>query len=121
MIIVAIIAILTAIVIPNYLTARRTANDAAAKKNLQSMMTAAEVHFSARVVYPASVSDLGDFFSGAAGYCADAAGGATLVQGFTYTCVMSASGYTFVARPAAQGLTGTITYTATTGAVLTPL
>jgi type IV pilus assembly protein PilA len=125
MIVVAIIALLAAIAIPNLLQARRTANDAAAKATIRSLSTAAEVFATSHSgVYPAKIGaadDAGglyDFINSAANYCA-AGGAATLVQGFNYTCDLSTSAYTFIATPTAAG--GTTTYTATTGGVLTPL
>lgn len=45
MIVVAIIALLAAIAIPNLLTARKTANDTAAKAELKSIQTALENYY----------------------------------------------------------------------------
>jgi len=122
MIVVAIIALLAAIAIPNLLSARMTANTAAAKANIRSLSTAAETFSTANNgTYPASVPELTQFIGSAAGYCADEGGTATAVQGYNYACTMTAGGYQFVASPVTVGTTGTTTYTATTGGVLTPL
>lgn len=116
MIVVAIIALLAAIAIPNLLTARRTANDAAAKATIRSLSTAAETYATSHSgVYPADVAQLTDFISSANDYCAKN------VQGYGYACTLATGGYTFVATPSTPGTTGDHTYTATTGGVLTPL
>lgn len=124
MIVVAIIALLAAIAVPNLLTARRTANEAAAKATVRSLSTAAETFSTSHSgIYPTTTGAGGllDFISSAGSYCADAAGGQTAVQGYNYACTLTAGGYTFVATPVTLGTTGSVTYTASTGGVLTPL
>jgi type IV pilus assembly protein PilA len=129
MIVVAIIALLAAIAIPNLLTARRTANEAAAKATVRSLSTAAETFATANSgLYPALVGVVGPpctglacFINSAANYCADAAGTGTNIQGYTYACTLVAGGYTFQATPITVGTTGSITYWATTGGVISPL
>ena len=122
MIVVAIIALLAAIAIPNLLSARMTANTAAAKANIRSLSTACETYSTANNgSYPDTVARLTTFIGAAASYCADAAGGATAVQGYQYRCTLGTGAYTLVANPVTVGTTGTTTYTATTGGVLTPL
>lgn len=121
LIIAAIIATLAAIVIPNYLTSKRTANDAAAKANIHTMMSSVEVHFAARARYPTTTAEFRDFFSNVDGFCQDMSGTTTLVQGFSYACTTTSGGYQFVAAPANPGVTGTVTYTGSTGGILTPL
>jgi prepilin-type N-terminal cleavage/methylation domain-containing protein len=127
MIVVAIIALLSAIAIPNLLSARKTANEAAAKATVRSLSTAAETFATSHSgVYPVKVGSSGDagglydFINSAPNYCADAAGGGTLVQGYTYSCTMNSGNYTFQAAPSSSAA-GSVTYTATTGGVLTPL
>lgn len=123
MIVVAIIALLAAIAIPNLLTARRTANEAAAKATVRSLSTAAEVFSTSNSgAYPTLVGVIGPpatgltaFISSAPDYCGQS------VQGYSYSCTLAAGGYTIAAVPTAVGTTGNITYTATTGGVLTPL
>ncbi len=122
MIVVAIIALLAAIAIPNLLQARRTANEAAAKSTVRSLSTSAETYATSNSgVYPDTVARLTTFISSAGNYCADAAGTASTVQGYNYACTLGTGGYTFTATPASLGSTGSVTYTATTGGVLTPL
>ncbi|MFA4889793.1 MAG: prepilin-type N-terminal cleavage/methylation domain-containing protein [Candidatus Omnitrophota bacterium] len=122
MIVVAIIALLAAIAIPNLLTARRTANEAAAKATVRSLSTSAETYATAHSgAYPDSVANLTEYISSAANYCKDQAGGETTVQGYKYACTLNVGDYTFVATPATMNTTGSIVYTATTGGVLTPL
>ena len=117
MIVVAIIALLAAIAIPNLLRAKISANDALAQSALRTMSTASETFGTANNGnYPGNMTSL----TGATppyvntNYC-----GAT-VSGFTYSCTMSTGGYTFTATPATVGTTGTTTYTMTTGGILTP-
>ena len=117
MIVVAIIALLAAIAVPNLLTARRTANEAAAKATVRSLSTAAEVFSTSNSgTYPANLAELTQFISSAGSYCP-----AQTVQGYTYTCTYTSGGYTFVATPQTLNTTGSVTYTASTGGVLTPL
>lgn len=125
MIVVAIIALLAAIAIPNLLTARRTANEAAAKATVRSLSTAAETystsHSGAYATAVTGAGSLTDFMASAANYCTNATGGTTAVQGYNYACTLTAGGYTFVATPVTVGTTGSVTYTSSTGGVLTPL
>ena len=122
MIVVAIIALLAAIAVPNLLTARRTANEAAAKATLRSLSTAAETYATSHSgAYPTTVAELTEFISSAGSYCVNAAGGTTAVQGYNYGCTLALGAYTFAATPVTLGTTGSVTYTATTGGVLTPL
>ena len=58
LVVVAIVATIAAIIIPNLFMARRTANESAAKNNLRNMATAAETLYAAKNHYP---SDLGEF------------------------------------------------------------
>ncbi len=117
MIVVAIIALLAAIAIPNLLRAKISANDALAKGTLRSLSTASETFAtSSSGNYPGAITSL----TGATppyittNYC-----GATL-SGYTYDCTFAAGGYTIVATPVTVGTSGTTTYTISTGAVLTP-
>jgi type IV pilus assembly protein PilA len=119
MIVVAIIALLAAIAIPNLLRARMTSNDALAKATLRAMSTAAESYGTANNGnYPASESAM----TGATppyinvAYCANSP-----IAGYNYNCSgMSISGYTITATPVTVGSSGTTTETITTGGVLAP-
>ena len=121
MIVVAIIALLAAIAIPNLLQARVTANDAAARANLRTLSTAAETYASANNgAYPDTVEDKLEKFAASAGqFCADAVGGTTNFQGYTYACTLGTGGYTITANPVTVGSTGSRALSITTGGVLT--
>jgi type IV pilus assembly protein PilA len=119
MIVVAIIALLAAIAIPNLLRARMTSNDALAKATLRAMSTAAESFgTSNNGNYPGNESSLTGatppFLNKA--YCANSP-----ISGYNYSCAtMSSAGYTITATPVAIGSTGSTTETISTGGVLTP-
>ena len=119
MIVVAIIALLAAIAIPNFLRSRLQANEAQIQGTLRTMSTAAETFATANNgSYPTNVTSL----TGAtpsyinADYCTNGSSGYTIgVAG----CTFSATGYTVVAAPSSVGVTGNHTYTMQTGGVLT--
>ena len=117
MIVVAIIALLAAIAIPNLLRAKISANDALAKGALRTMSTASETFGTANNGnYPGNMTSL----TGATppyvntDYC-----GVTR-SGYNFTCTMSSTGYTFTATPTAVGTSGTTTFTMSTGGILVP-
>jgi type IV pilus assembly protein PilA len=117
MIVVAIIALLAAIAIPNLLRARISSNDALAKSTLRAVSTAAESFATANSGnYPGTVTSM----TGASpaflntDYCGNT------VSGYVYTCTFALDSYTVVATPVAVGTSGSTTYTITTGGVLTP-
>ena len=117
MIVVAIIALLAAIAIPNLLRAKISANDALAKSTLRSLSTAAETFATANTGnYPADISSL----TGATPAYINKAYCASTVSGFSYTCGFGAGGYTFTAAPVTIGTSGTTVFTISTGGVLTP-
>lgn len=117
MIVVAIIALLAAIAIPNLLRAKMSANDALAKATIRSMSTAAETFATAQSGnYPAdegSLTNATPAYENKA-YCN------TTISGYSYTCTFVAgnAGYTFTASPVTVGTSGSTTYTVTTGGVL---
>jgi len=119
MIVIAIIALLAAIAIPNLLRAKMTSNDALAKATLRAMSTASESYGTANNGnYPGTESSL----TGATppylnkAYCANSP-----IAGYNYSCAgMSSSGYTITATPVSVGSSGSTTETITTGGVLTP-
>jgi len=121
MIVVAIIALLAAIAIPNLLGARRTANESAAKANIKILGTEEETFASSITgdgAYYATTAALQAQSAAATKFCAvpcTAAG----CGGYIYTCVTGVGGYTFTAAPASEA-TGTITFTCSTGGVMTP-
>ena len=118
MIVVAIIALLAAIAIPNLLRAKISANDALAKATLRTLSTAAETYATANNgTYPTEAELLAPATGPA--YTNKTYGGTT-VSGFAFdTSGMGAAGYTITATPTTAGTTGTDTFTMSTGGILT--
>ncbi|MBP9855405.1 MAG: prepilin-type N-terminal cleavage/methylation domain-containing protein [Candidatus Omnitrophica bacterium] len=119
MIVVAIIALLAAIAIPNLLRAKLSANDALAQSTLRTLSTSSETFATANNgSYPLDMSSLTgatppylqeDFCDGVAR------------SGYTFACTtMNAGAYTFTASPVTLGTSGTTVFTIATGGVLTP-
>jgi prepilin-type N-terminal cleavage/methylation domain-containing protein len=118
MIVVAIIALLAAIAIPNLLRAKISANDALARSTLRSMSTAAETYGTANNgTYPDDMTSL----TGATPPYLNAYYCDTTVSGFGYTCTMSSGGYTFTANVVNMNVTGTTTYTMDVGGILSEM
>ncbi len=118
MIVVAIIAILAAIAIPNLLRAKISANDTMAQSILRTLSTAAETYtLSNDGNYPLSASIL---MASAPpylnrNYCD------TNRNGYIFACrAMSANGYQFFATPVTLRVTGSTVYSISTGGVLLP-
>ncbi len=113
MIVVAIIALLAAIAIPNVLRGRTTANESAAVANMRALMAGVEMFRAVNNVYPAAWQadmyttpdpDYGppSFDLALAGAAADT------VQGYTYTYNRTAAQtFTLLTVPQALGTTGT--------------
>ena len=117
MIVVAIIALLAAIAIPNLLRAKLSANDALAKATLRSISTASESFGTANNgQYPSDITSL----TGATPAYLNSAYCATTLSGYTYDCTFATTGYTVSATPVTVGSSGTTVYTIVTGGVLTP-
>lgn len=115
MIVVAIIALLAAIAIPNLLRPRMTANEAAAQATLRTISTAAETYASANNgSYPANMAAL----TGADPKYLNEDYTAASRQGYAYTFSGGSSSYTATGKPCTCGTTGTNSYTITTGGVL---
>jgi len=115
MIVVAIIALLAAIAIPNLLRAKISANDALSKSTLRSLSTASETFATANTGnYPGAIASLTNATPPYINtpYCA------TTISGFAYTCNFNAGYYTFTASPVTVGTSGTTVFTITTGGVL---
>ena len=117
MIVVAIIALLAAIAIPNLLRAKISANDSLAKSTLRTLSTASETFGTSNSGnYPGNITSL----TGATppyvntNYCS------ATVSGFAFTCTMTTGGYTFTASPVTVATTGTTTFTMSTGGILSP-
>jgi len=107
---IALIALLAAIVIPNFMRANISANDALAQSTLRSLSTAAETYAVANRRYPSSIYDLTDANPPYIGrpYCD------TEESGYTYRCAFDPRGYKFQATPVEEGVTGTAVMTITT-------
>ena len=119
MIVVAIIALLAAIAIPNLLRAKISANEALAQSTLRAMSTANETYASAHNGdFAGSMDDLtgGDPAYIETDYCAE---GNDTYSGYTYACEMDANGYTFTAEPSNPGTTGTKDFSIESGGTLT--
>ena len=118
MIVVAIIALLAAIAIPNLLRAKMTSNDALAKATLRAMSTAAESYGTANNGnYPGNETSL---VSATPPYLNTAYCSNSPIAGYNYNCSgMTTSGYSITAVPLNIGSTGSTTETITTGGVLT--
>lgn len=117
MIVVAIIALLAAIAIPNLLRAKISANDAIAKATLKSLSTSSETYNSVNSGnYPGDVTSL----TGATPPYLNANSCDQIKSGYTFDCTFAIGGYTIVATPVTVGASGTTTWTIVTGGVLTP-
>ena len=114
MIVVAIIALLTAIAIPYLLRARITGNEASARGTLKTISTALETYALSNGTYPLDPAGLlgqvppylsKDYFSAP-------------LSGYTYTPTLDLYTYTIVAAPLNSSY-GNKTFTMATGGVLT--
>ena len=117
MIVVAIIALIAAITIPNLLRSRINANEAAAVSTLKSMATAMESYRAAQspVTYPTTFTNLsGAQPGGGPAYLPTTVTGATAPatarQGYFYTPTLAASTYSILSKPASAGNSGVSTY-----------
>ena len=117
MIVVAIIALLAAIAIPNLLRARHNANESAAVATLRTISTAEESYRAAQ--NPNTYGTLALLGAGGLPYI-----DATLVtgtkQGYTFTITaLTVNTYTCTAAPVTAGTTGTRTFSVSqTGVIM---
>ena len=102
MIVVAIIALLAAIAIPNVLRGRATANETAAVGNTRALLSSLEMYRSVNNAYPTNWSSMG--VATPPFYPAPFQTVASTVQGFTYAYALGASNaqYTLTATPTAN-------------------
>jgi prepilin-type N-terminal cleavage/methylation domain-containing protein len=114
MVVVAIIALLATIAIPNLLRGRISANEANARATLKTISTALETYALANGTYPATTAALlgqfppyltKDYF-------------ASTQSGYDYTATLAGYTYSIVAAPL-NSSQGTKTFTMATGSVLT--
>lgn len=108
MIVVAIIALLAAIAIPNLLRARHNANEAAAQASLRTISSACESYMGANNVYPPTLAQL----AAENPPYIDATLAAGTKQGYTFTYARGANNltYTCTGAPVTTGVTGTRTF-----------
>jgi prepilin-type N-terminal cleavage/methylation domain-containing protein len=116
MIVVAIIALLAAIAIPNLLRARVNANEANAQATLKTIATACESFASVNNGnYPTAIASL----TGATPPYLNEDYTTTDPYGYNFECAsLATTGYTCTATPTTCGTTGTRTFTVSTGAVM---
>ncbi len=116
MIVVAIIALLAVIAIPNLYRARVQANQSTAQAHLKSIANSLENYAAIHSIYPSDTTQLLgasppylsiDFFSG-------------FHAGYSFTSQLGDYYYTITATPATSGA-GTSTYTLTTGGVISAI
>ena len=120
MIVVAIIALLAAIAIPNLLRARITANESAAMATLRTISTALETYAAANNgLYTPAGGSADDAYmrSSTPPYLNKAYCGQT-ESGYDYACTLTTGGYTLTANATNCGTSGTKDFTMTTGGVL---
>jgi len=118
MIVVAIIALLAAIAIPNLLRARHNANEAAAIGSLRTISTACESFRAAQTPpsYPASLAALG----AAVPPYIDTNLAAGTKQGYTFVYAPALpNNYTCTGTPQQAGVTGTRIFQVTASGVIT--
>lgn len=125
MIVVAIIALLAAIAIPNVLRGRTTANESAAIGNLRALVSSLEMYRSVNNAYPLNATWMASMFGanctagtppdpdfGPPSFCktlTGAVGVNTTIQGFSYDYAGDATGatYSILTVPVTVGTTGT--------------
>jgi prepilin-type N-terminal cleavage/methylation domain-containing protein len=121
MIVVAIIALLASIAIPNLLRSRMTANESAAQATLRTISVAIETYAAANNgVYPDAESKLLPASLGGTAdppYLNKAYDGVT-ASGYKYAYTLADTGYTVTARPTSCTTSGTKSFTVSTGRVL---
>jgi prepilin-type N-terminal cleavage/methylation domain-containing protein len=113
LVVTAILALLAAIAIPNFMRSRLAGNESAAKTTLKSISSALENYYSINNKYPADTSALlgaappylnKNYFSGTS-------------NGYTFTSSLTDYSYLVTASPVSSS-TGTTTYTISTGSIL---
>jgi len=102
MIVVAIIALLAAIAIPNLLRARLTANESTAIAAMKTLASAAHTYRSSGSAYPANLTVL----SSATPPYIDSVLGNGTKQGYTFSLTGDSAGFTATAVPGSINTTG---------------
>jgi prepilin-type N-terminal cleavage/methylation domain-containing protein len=115
MIVVAIIALLATIAIPNLLRARVSANEANAQATLKSISTACESYAAANTGnYPDGYQPL---LAATPAYI-NSNYTNTSFSGYNYSCNITTTSYTCTATPVSTNSTGTKNFTINAGAVM---
>ena len=115
MIVVAIIALLSAIAIPNLLRSRITANESAAQATLRTISVGIETYAAASGgTYPTAETDL----TGATPKYLNKAYDGVTESGYKYAYTLTTTNYTVTARPTSCTMSGTKSFTVSTGGVL---
>ena len=120
MIVVAIIALLAAIAIPNLLRARVTANESAAQATLRTISTALETYAAANsgLYAPADGTTTDGYLrSPTPPYLNKSYCGAT-ESGYAYGCTIDRATFSVTSRPTSCTTSGTKSFLITTGGVL---
>ncbi len=112
-ILVPIIALVAAIAIPNLLRAKITANDAYAQAVLKTLATATEAYSAENGTYPSDIEAL----TNAPQPYLNEDPCFKINNGFMVECQLMSSGYVFTARPTTDGVSGSTTFTISTGGV----
>jgi type II secretion system protein G len=112
--VVAIIALLAAIAVPNLLRAKVAANESSAQSTLKSIANALETYSISNGHYPTETSSL----MGAAPPYLTKDYFAAPYNGYTFTPVLTDYTYSITAAPSGPSF-GTTSFTISTGAVLT--
>jgi type IV pilus assembly protein PilA len=125
MIVVAIIALLAAIAIPNLLRARLVANESAAQATLKTISTALETYAAGEGNgnYGADSTTTDTYLTSSQStpaylnrsYCD---GADTTINGYIYTCVIDEAGYTVTGTQAQCNVSGNHIFTIATGGVM---
>jgi prepilin-type N-terminal cleavage/methylation domain-containing protein len=120
MIVVMIIALLSAIAIPNLLRNRMEASTASAKATLKALSTSAETYAANNNgLYPTSSDQfLMRSLDGSGAVIQDYCDG-VVRNGFVFNCALENTGYNITARPSICGTTGSKSFSVSTGSMIT--
>ncbi len=121
MVVVFIIALLSAIAIPNLLSARRTANESAAQAALKILSTCIETYAITNNgnYVPADNTTTDTYLRTATPPYLNTVYCAQTLNGYTYTCDIDLAAYSITATASPCGTSGNTNFTITTGGVLT--
>ncbi len=113
--VIVIIGILAIMALPRMSKTQITANDSAAKANIQTIAAALETYATSNNGnYPTDESAL---TNASPPYLHQSFCNRT-IQGYSYSCDLNTSNYTITASPSSCGVTGSKTFTIITGGVL---